>query len=168
MNWQGPVSIYNASKMNVLARVSSDSITEQQRNQALGIWTTEKRSFLQTAKTGYSVVQRFSQVDFYPENTKATAYVSIKPHDDGTGRYMHLCKDHPVKRDGCGLIITDKFYIRNAKSEWVDTEGKCYKPLQNPSRTGPEPTGLTSLRTNTRSINVEDGNENMENDVSCS
>lgn len=161
MSWWGPVTIYNASKMNVLARVSSDSVTEQQRNQALGTMTTDTlKRYLQTAKTGYSVVQRFSQVDFYPENTKATAYVSIKPHDDGTGRYMHLCEDHPVKRGGCGLIITEKFYIRNAKSKWVDTEGKSYKPPQNPSRTGPEPTGLTSLRTNTRSTSVEDGNEN--------
>lgn len=70
------------------------------------------------------------------------------------------------------MIITEKFYIRNAKSEWVDTEGKSYKPPQNPSRTGPEPTGLTSLRTNnsnrenTRGITVEDGNVNTEDDVS--
>lgn len=168
MNWWSPVTIYNASKMNVLARVSSDSITEQKRKQVPCTFTTEPllEKYLQTTKSGYSVVERFSRVDFFPEKSKDTAYVSIKPHDDGKGRYMHLCEDHPVKRDCHGVIITENFYIRIAKGEWVDTEGKSYKPPENPSRAGPEPTGLTSLRTkhsnleNTRGINAEDGNEN--------
>lgn len=171
MNWWDPVTIYNASNINVLARVTSDSITDQQRNIALGSATIDTlKSYEQTTKTGYSVVQRFSRVDFYPEKSKATAYVSIKPQDVGKGKYMHLCEDHPVKRDGYGVIITEKFYIRNAKKDWVDTEGISYKPpLQIPSRDGPEPTGLTYLKTqksnleDTRSNTLEDGNANTGN-----
>lgn len=88
MNWWDPVTIYNASNINVLARVSSDSLTEKQTNMALGKLTTER--YLQTTKSGYSVIQSFSRVDFYPEKSKATAYVSITPHDDGTGRYKGI------------------------------------------------------------------------------
>ncbi|CAG2243311.1 unnamed protein product [Mytilus edulis] len=64
----------------------------------------------------------------FPEGTKETAYVSIKPTGDDNSMYMFLCEDLPVNRGGPGVIISEDFYLRNAKSAWVDTNGKSHDP----------------------------------------
>lgn len=155
MSWRKPVTVYNASNTNILARVSSDSITENQKGIALGKFskgTVDK--FDQSTKTGFSVVQRFSRVEFSPEKAKDTAYVSIKPNDTGKGKYMYLCQDHPVKGEGYGVIVTQNFYIRNAKDEWKDIDGVDHKPPKKANKTGPEPTGLNFLATNDNDLEI--------------
>ncbi|CAC5418201.1 unnamed protein product [Mytilus coruscus] len=171
MSWgsRKPVTVYNASNTNVLARVSSDSAIENYRG--IAFWKFSKTftdSFDQTSKSGYSVVEKCSRVDFFPEKAKDTAYVSIKPSSAGKGKYMFLCQDHPVRVDGYGVIVTPNFYIRNAKDEWKDTDGNIYKPTQKPSKIGADPTGLNFLRTNksnleTTCTTTATGNENREN-----
>ncbi|CAC5403248.1 unnamed protein product [Mytilus coruscus] len=150
-----PVTVYNSSNTNVLARVSSYSVIELFRDINLGNFSKQfADSFDQISKSGYSVVEKYSRVEFFPEKAKETAYVSIKPSDNGKSTYIHLCQDHPVQSEGYGVIVTGNFYIRNAKDEWKDIDGINHKPLQNPSRTGPEPTGLNFLATNNHNLEI--------------
>lgn len=127
-----PLTVYNASNRHVLVRVTTDSISEKQREYGFGSLSKKSNDiYQQTAKSGFSMVQRHSQVEFFPEGTKETAYVSIKPTGDDNSMYMFLCEDLPVKRDGYGVIISEDFYLRNAKSAWVDTDGKSHDPNKN-------------------------------------
>lgn len=150
-----PVTVYNASNFDVLARVSSYSVTELFRDIPLGNFSKQfADSFEQTSTSGFSVVEKNSRVDFFPEKAKETAYVSIKTSDNGKGKYMYLCQDHPVQSEGYGLIVTANFYIRNAKDEWKDIDGMNHKPLENPIRRGSEPTGLIFLITNDNNLDI--------------
>ncbi|CAG2200194.1 unnamed protein product [Mytilus edulis] len=112
-------------------------------------------SFEQISKSGFSVVEKNSRVDFFSEKAKETAYVSIKTSHNGKGKYMYLCQDHPVQSQGYGLIVTANFYIRNAKDEWKDIDGINHKPLPNPNRPGPKLTGLIFLETNDNNLDIK-------------
>lgn len=130
-----PLTVYNASNQHVLVRVTTDSISEKQREYGFGSLSKKSNDvYQQTAKSGFSMVERHSQVSFSPEGNKETAYVSIKPTGNDKSMYMFLCEDLPVKRDGPGIIISEDFYLRNAKSAWVDTNGERHVPKKKRKR----------------------------------
>lgn len=155
-----PVTIYNASNMHVLVRVASDSTSGRQRE--LGVWSflgKTNDTYELTTKSGFSMVQRFSKFEFFPEVSKKTAYVSIKPTGDNNSMYMFLCEDLPVKAEGSGVIISKQFYIRNSKENWYDIDGNNHDPkieqegtekidesLKDKNKKLPEPSGLQYLR----------------------
>lgn len=150
-----PVTVYNASNENVMVKVASDSISERQRE--LGISSIAGKAYETyqlTPKSGFSMVQRHSQVEFFPEKTKSTAYISIKPTGKTNSMYMFLCEDHPIEADGAGVIISKEFYLRIAKSKWTDTAGYNHNPYKKDevskkkvedSKIDKDPSGITYL-----------------------
>lgn len=126
-----PVTVYNASGKNVLVKVTSDTISERQRE--LGIWSfagKANETYQPTSKSGFSMVQKYSEVEFFPEKNKSTAYISIKPTDEKKSMYMFLCEDHPIKAEGSGVIISKDFYLRIAQDKWTDTVGYDHNPYK--------------------------------------
>lgn len=170
-----PVTVYNASKTNVLARVTSDYQSETALGVGVGPITVRNTAkYEKPVKHGFSMVEKWSKVAFFPEKNKKTAYVSIKPTGDAKSEYMYLCEDHPVEDDDSGVIITKNFYLRIAKSAWTDTDGESHEP-KNEKKEHRELSGIkylvkhNSKQVNTLSDTVEenteianaDGNENI-------
>ncbi|VDI82478.1 Hypothetical predicted protein [Mytilus galloprovincialis] len=126
------IFISNASTHNLYVKVGCDIEYQKVANRkidafgGLGIHVNKETQWSSPDKYGYTLVNRYTSMEFFPASSKGVCYVTIKfgPDDQKT-----ICKIHPlqVKR---GLII-DKFcHVHNAKNrkKWTDTDGIYHKP----------------------------------------
>lgn len=132
------IFISNASSHNVYVKVSCDIEYKKAENigvdanagpfGGVGVYVNQERQWISTDKAGYTLVTRYSSMQFHPDSKKGTCYVTIKFKGN-----TFLCENHPLSVNN-GLIIDSSCYVHTAKkrSTWTDSDGIDHKPdLQN-------------------------------------
>lgn len=131
-----PINIANSSSHNVYVQVTSDIPYKTAKGVEMGgnavmlgganLRVNNEKEWELPDKTGYTYVNRYSYMQFFPDAKKKICYVTIKlNHNDN----LCICANHPLQLNH-GIIITQDCYVRNAKKGqiWEDVNGENHDP----------------------------------------
>lgn len=92
----------------------------------VGVQVSQEKEWSQSDKVGYTLLNRYSSMEFHQDFSKKVCYVTIKFQPDDT---KCLCENHALGVNS-GLIIDSSCYVHTAKPrlKWTDLDGICHKP----------------------------------------
>lgn len=130
------IYISNASSHNVYVRVLCDISYRKATSigvgatagtfGGIGIHANKEKKWSLADKVGYTIMNRYSSMEFHQDSSKEVCYVTIKVKTD---EEKYLCENHPLRLK-CGLIIDGSCYIHSTKKGlyWTDIDGICHQP----------------------------------------